>query len=491
MNTIEELVSEYGFNEKTAEYMLKVYNSHIGEVHGINTITDIRYVGDSTKEIDITCSKCGKITQRHFRNSKNRWDRIRQNCECQSKKFSKNKKDGFNNHDESWIGKEINHSRIIGFDYKPNNGSSGGTNLWICECTLCGSKRILTPADVKADRRKCGCRSAEKYTNEIGKTYNRLTVISVSKEKGKNAVAKCQCECGNIKEIQLANVKSGLVKSCGCLSQELQDNALSSSPLYSTYNGMMYRCNNPNSNGYKDYGGRGIKVCKEWENDFWAFETWSYENGYIPNNGLSLDRIDVNKGYSPDNCRWANKYVQAVNRRPKTLVNNGVTINGVTKSRSEWCKEYGVWGSTVRYREKNMGMTFEEALTAEKQREGNHTPVTKSKAKEVDKIVNNCKSYIETNLYLTFANATNKYRLIPQYKIGKYYIDFLIDGTRIGIECDGYDYHKTKEQLEHDCKRERYLISEGYTILRYSGSEINADPNKCANELIEMIETLA
>lgn len=439
-----------------------------------------------------------KITQRHFSNGKNKWAEIRRGCECQSEKFSKSQKDGIDNRSESWIGKEVNHSRIIGFDYKPNKKSAGGTNLWVCECTLCGNKRTLRPSNVKADRTKCPCRAIERYSEEIGKKYNRLTIISVSKKKGKNAIAKCECECGNIKEIQLGIVKSGNVKSCGCLAYEIQEEFRngeykSHSPLWHTYSGMMFRCNNPNSRNYKDYGGRGIKVCEEWENDFWAFETWSYEHGYIPNNGLSLDRIDVNKGYSPDNCRWTTVYVQNVNRRPRKSTDSttrGITINGVTKSRKQWCDIYGVWDSTVRYRQKAMGMTFEEALKAEKQREGNHNPVVKSKAKESDKLINKCQSYIEVNLFMAFARETDKYSLIPQYAIGKYHADFKIDGHMVVIECDGYEYHRSKEQMDYDCKREREMIMQGYTVIRFSGSEINADPDRCAKEIIEMIEVL-
>lgn len=108
--------------------------------------------------------------------------------------------------------------------------------------------------------------------------------------------------------------------------------------LYKIWANMKERCNNSSATGFQNYGGRGIKVCPEWEADFLAFEEWAYSNGYREH--LTIDRIDNEKGYSPDNCRWASRAEQAQNRRfPIIPV---FEINGVTKTAEEWSKIAGI-----------------------------------------------------------------------------------------------------------------------------------------------------
>lgn len=138
---------------------------------------------------------------------------------------------------------------------------------------------------------------------------------------------------------------------------------------------MRRRCCNPKDDGYKNYGGRGIKVCDEWLNDYSAFRTWAYNNGYdetLPKGECTIDRVDVNGDYCPDNCRWANKETQANNTRR----NRKVTLNGETKSIRQWIRILGIGKSTVYYRIKEMGYTPEQALTTKKRWEkanGKHT----------------------------------------------------------------------------------------------------------------------
>lgn len=126
-------------------------------------------------------------------------------------------------------------------------------------------------------------------------------------------------------------------------------------PWYGSYHSMMDRCYRKTSANYKFYGGRGISVCDEWQNAK-MFGEWAENNGYIP--GLSLDRIDPDKDYSPDNCRWVTAYEQANNRR-NTLF---LTANGETHTISEWSRITGIKRSTINNRIFR-GWTHERALT--------------------------------------------------------------------------------------------------------------------------------
>ena len=139
---------------------------------------------------------------------------------------------------------------------------------------------------------------------------------------------------------------------------------------------MKERCYNPNSHAWKTYGGRGIDICDEWREDVFAFRDWALSHGYADN--LSIDRIDNDKGYSPENCRWADAKTQANNQHPKYTFTEKPTekqkrkrkleweINGEKKSAIDWCEQYGLSLPFVTYRIKKMGMTPYEALTTPK-----------------------------------------------------------------------------------------------------------------------------
>lgn len=114
--------------------------------------------------------------------------------------------------------------------------------------------------------------------------------------------------------------------------------------LYRIYYNILARCYNPNVRSYSNYGARGISVCSEWLESFVAFKEWSVANGYTDK--LTIDRIDVNSNYSPENCRWVTPHQQCLNRRD----NHYVTICGVTKPLDEWSKFYDINPKTVRSR---------------------------------------------------------------------------------------------------------------------------------------------
>ena len=355
--------------------------------------------------------------------------------------------------------------------------------------------------------RHCKCQinaeNARRRNAEIGKKYNRLTIIGIERRKsstGKttNTYARCRCDCGGEVTSQLSSIKRGTTKSCGCIQEELirkavgnRKEARTRSPLYSTWSGMQQRFFNEKSNAYRNYGGRGITVCPEWRGPegFDRFEKWAYENGYAPETGVSLDRIDVNGNYEPSNCRWANLFVQAVNRRPSGPIKRRpakiYVIDSEEKTLNQWCKEYSISVVAVQYRMKTLGMSLEDALKTPKTRKGNI--YAGEQAKQRVKDLNKCNSYIEANLYL--AAARHSISLIPQYKIDSYCVDFLVDNTNIVVECDGHDYHKTAEQIRSDYQRERFLQKQGYLVVRFSGAEINENPDECCREISEMIGT--
>jgi len=134
--------------------------------------------------------------------------------------------------------------------------------------------------------------------------------------------------------------------------------------LHNVWRGMKERCNNPNSVSYKNYGGRGIKVCKEWSEDYESFRDWALKNGYDNSKSRkeqNLDRIDNNKGYSPDNCRWVTQSENMRNKRDNVLI----TKDGVTKTATEWGEELGIHPRTIIGRVRS-GYDVEDILSTER-----------------------------------------------------------------------------------------------------------------------------
>lgn len=186
-----------------------------------------------------------------------------------------------------------------------------------------------------------------------GQKFGRLTVIGLdtSKETRKTYWI-CQCECGKISSHRSDGLLGGHIKSCGCYKSE-QDalnvaknhtHKQSGTRLYHIWQGMKERCHNQNSPNYKNWGARGIKVCEEWKNSFETFYQWAMENGYKSN--LTIDRIDNNAGYNPQNCRWATNKEQCRNRRSNVYI----TIGKTTKTLKEWCEVFNLPYGTVNVR---------------------------------------------------------------------------------------------------------------------------------------------
>ena len=200
-----------------------------------------------------------------------------------------------------------------------------------------------------------------KVKDLTGQRFGRLLVIERAENtKEGKACWVCVCDCGetSVKVGQL--LRNGHCKSCGCGEYENRVNnctshRMSDTRLYNIWQGMKQRCYYPKHKNFHVYGGRGITVCDEWRNDFVAFYEWAIANGY--RDDLSIDRIDNDGNYEPNNCRWETSVGQARNRSQNVYI----TLNGETRLIMDWCKILDIPYHVVHYRLQK-GMTPEDAF---------------------------------------------------------------------------------------------------------------------------------
>lgn len=196
-----------------------------------------------------------------------------------------------------------------------------------------------------------------KSNNEIaGKKFHMLTALYKTDEKSPSGATlwAFRCDCGKVKNIVPYPVKKGIIVSCGCKGKHGE----TKTRLYNIWVDMRMRCKH---NG-KYWGAKGITVCPEW-NEYLTFKKWALENGYAEDK--TIDRIDSNGNYSPDNCRWATYKEQADN----ATKNHKVTMNGETHGVREWCKKLNIVTASTVYKRVGKGMSYEKALTTPNFRE--------------------------------------------------------------------------------------------------------------------------
>ena len=210
-----------------------------------------------------------------------------------------------------------------------------------------------------------------------GQKFSRLLVIQRLRQyDGKNTFYKCKCDCGKDTIVDARNLTTGNTKSCGCFQQE-QRIAVNTthngtySKLYTIWCGMKARCYNPKCERYKNYGARGITICDEWLHDFNAFRAWAINNGYIKDSKsgeYTIDRIDINGNYEPNNCRFTNLKEQMNN----TTRNRFIEYNGEIKTIAQWSDSTGINQSCL-LRRLNSGWSIKKVLT---------TPIKKNKGEK-------------------------------------------------------------------------------------------------------------
>ena len=181
----------------------------------------------------------------------------------------------------------------------------------------------------------------------VGMVIGRLTVIKEAGRRNGKILWSCICSCGKNINAASGDLRSGNTKSCGCLRKEItatirKKHGMCRTRTYATWSGMISRCENKNNEAYDRYGGRGVFICKEWRE---SFECFLHDMGVAPE-GLTIERIDNDAGYSKENCKWATYADQAKNTRRTRLI----TANGETLCISDWADRLGASESTIRCR---------------------------------------------------------------------------------------------------------------------------------------------
>ena len=218
----------------------------------------------------------------------------------------------------------------------------GGVH-WKCRCD-CGSENVVRGSNLKSGKVKsCGCLARDaalRRSFDLTRLrFGNLTVTQMSDERLGHTKARawdCVCDCGNKRVVSTNNLRRGVTTSCGCTyGNPRTTHGMSNTPEYGVWVSMRQRCSNPSDSRWHTHGGRGIRVCERWAN---SFENFINDMGWRPNPALSIERVDNDGDYTPDNCVWATDREQADNRRSTIRIE----IYGKVQSLKAWCRELGI-----------------------------------------------------------------------------------------------------------------------------------------------------
>ena len=201
-------------------------------------------------------------------------------------------------------------------------------------------------------------RMPQKRLDLIGKRFGKLIVVSYFGKKGRYINWNTKCDCGGEKVVSRGHLRSGRTKSCGCINKLMMTKRMTIhgnyyTPSYRIWKSMISRCTYPTNISYKNYGGRGITVCNRWMD---SFKNFYHDMGDVPRN-MTLERVDNNKNYNPDNCKWATDKEQANNRRS----NNILSYNGRSMNISQWAIVLNIKRKTLSWRIHN-GWSIQRAF---------------------------------------------------------------------------------------------------------------------------------
>lgn len=258
---------------------------------------------------------------------------------------------------------------------RPVEADAGGKARFLCRCD-CGTEVVVDSGNLREScdhNRSCGCVRREvlakasaayapfRRVNLVGRRFGRLVVTAIAQPDARGRTSfVCRCDCGTDKVVASNALSTGTTRSCGCLGVESRRNRATTHGMTETaehrcWAKMKSRCLNRSDRGFGNYGGRGIRVCDRWVNSFEAFYA---DMGPRPTPDHSLERVDVNGHYEPGNTVWTTRRAQSRNRRNNRMV----TVDGVTRTLTEWCELVGLAYDTVR-RRLDDGMSPDVALS--------------------------------------------------------------------------------------------------------------------------------
>jgi len=274
---------------------------------------------------------------------------------------------------------KLNNSVVCGWIVQNTCGiSKWGAVQWDCSCVSCGNTHIFISSEIKkGNLPSCKiCQLPKNVKNIKGEVFEKWIVVSYagtikSIKDGivTSAVAhwNCLCECGNLRTISGGHLRNGASKSCGCYKPKAVESGRKRrikgkwiedkiSPEYAAWNSMKDRCLNKKNNAYLRYGGRGILICSRWLGKN-GFQNFLCDMGRKPNIFLTLERVNNNDGYSPNNCIWATRKEQSRNTR----YNRIMEMDGRKMCVSEWAEEYNISVSLL-FSRLNLGWDLRDAL---------------------------------------------------------------------------------------------------------------------------------